>query len=80
MFWSTRLNAARTFWPIAIPTWMRSGNGLTVNYVETYTRTRSTAANNTILPSFFAETITGADTTSVSACARAAWGPAGRWF
>ncbi len=60
-----------------IPTWMRSGNGLTVNYVETYTRTRSTAANNTILPSFFAETITGADTTSVSACARAAWGPAG---
>ncbi len=60
-----------------VPTWLRTGNGTTVNYVETYTRTRSTAADNTILPSFFAKAITGADTTSVSACARAAWGPAG---
>ena len=59
-----------------VPTWL-TGSGATTKYVEVYTRTRSTAADNTILPSIFAEALVGAGPTSVSACARAAWGPAG---
>lgn len=52
-----------------------TGAGKDLGYVETYVRTKSNAADNTLLPSVFAETLAGG--TQVGACARAAWGPGG---
>ena len=51
-----------------------SGAGKDLGYVETYVQTKSTAVDNTILPSTFAKGITGGGTRQTS-CARAAWGP-----
>ncbi|MEI2766484.1 MAG: TadE/TadG family type IV pilus assembly protein [Dermatophilaceae bacterium] len=60
-----------------LPTWLTGAAGSATKYVEVYTRTRSTAADDTILPGFFSQALVGAPQASVSACARAAWGPAG---
>lgn len=45
------------------------------NYVEVRTRTR-TPSGGTLLPSVFAQTLTGTTGTSVGACSRVAWGGA----
>ncbi|MDN5795023.1 MAG: Tad domain-containing protein [Intrasporangium sp.] len=61
-----------------LPSWLTSGSGASVPYVETYTLTRSTEPDDTVLPRYFSQMLTGGGAdTSVSACARAAWGPAG---
>ncbi len=58
-----------------LPSWVTDKS---LPYVETYTLTKSTQANNTILPKFFSQALAGGSgpNTSVSACARATWGPA----
>lgn len=60
-----------------LPDWLAAES--TIPYVETYSRTKSEEANNTILPSYFSKALIGGPgaTSSVKACARAAWGPAG---
>ncbi len=59
-----------------LPSSLASGQGLLTAYVETYSLTKSTATNNTILPSIFSRALTGAFTgKSHTACARAAYGP-----
>jgi hypothetical protein len=56
-----------------------AGSGATIPYVETYSQTETSGGTN-ILPKFFSQLILGgsADTT-VTACARAAWGPPGSY-
>ncbi len=52
-------------------------NGSSIRYVETYTLTR-TSGGASILPKYFSQALAGGGTdASVSACARAAYGPAG---
>ena len=59
-----------------LPSSLTSGQGALTAYVETYSLTKSTATNNTILPSIFSRALTGAFTgKSHTACARAAYGP-----
>lgn len=59
-----------------LPTWL-TGAGATIPYVETYSRTE-TSSGDTILPKYFSQLLTGGGPdTTVTACARAAWGPAG---
>ena len=59
-----------------LPSSLTSGPGALTAYVETYSLTKSTAPNNTILPSIFSRALTGAFTgKSHTACARAAYGP-----
>jgi hypothetical protein len=62
-----------------LPDWLQTVDGQKIPYVETYSLTKSDEANNTLLPSFFSQTLAGgsAGGASVRACARAAWGPAG---
>lgn len=57
-----------------LPTWLRDEPD--IPYVETYTRTESNDPNDdTLLPSYFAQALVGGpDQSSISACARAAWG------
>lgn len=50
-------------------------NNPQVSWVETYTRTQTTSG--TILPSFLSRAVLGATDSTVHACSRAAWGPAG---
>lgn len=60
----------------AIPTWL-TGAGAATPYVETYTLTKA-ADGSSILPKIFSQTLVGGGpNASVSACARAAWGPPG---
>ncbi len=61
-----------------LPKWLR--DDVSIPYVETYTMTRSTQPDDTVLPRFFSQALAGggASPTTVSACARAAWGPPAR--
>ncbi|KRC88243.1 hypothetical protein ASE25_15475 [Terrabacter sp. Root85] len=52
-----------------------SGAGKDLGYVETSVQTKSSATDNTILPSIFSQALTGG--ARDTACARAAWGPGG---
>lgn len=58
-----------------LPTWLR--NQPSIPYVEAYSRTE-TRTGSTILPKYFSQLLVGGGPdSSVTACARAAWGPAG---
>lgn len=58
-----------------LPDWLTGGTGAGVPYVETYTLTKTAAADSTILPKYFSRALSGGGAdASVSACARAAWG------
>lgn len=58
-----------------MPTWLAAEP--TIPYVETYSRTLTTGGSP-ILPKFFSQFFTGGGSNStVTACARAAWGPPG---
>lgn len=60
---------------VPLPSDYKSGNGAKLAYVETYVQTKSTAVDNTILPSIFAKAAAGVDGVRQTACARAVWGP-----
>jgi hypothetical protein len=58
-----------------LPSWLK-GTGVAIPYVETYSKTKQ-PDGQTVLPKFFSQALLGgpgADVT-VTACARAAWGP-----
>lgn len=57
-----------------LPAYYKTGDGAKLPYVETYVQTKSSAADNTILPSIFAKALTGSDGVRQTACARFAWG------
>lgn len=61
---------------LPLPTWMRSGTGALIPYVETYGRTKSDSATPTILPGKFSRAVAGQEGTTVRTCSRVAWGPA----
>lgn len=65
-----------------LPTWLTTGTGLSVPYVEAYSKTKvapGASAGTSVLPSFFSSALPGSpgQNTTVRACARAAWGPTG---
>lgn len=61
-----------------LPSWLATGDGARIPYVEAYSLTQSTNGDS-ILPARFSQLITGQPGTSVRACARAAWGPPGSY-
>lgn len=65
-----------------LPDWLATGAGVKIPYVETYSRTLTDdgdpATGDTILPKYFSQLLVGGGPdSSVTACARAAWGPPG---
>ncbi len=52
----------------------KTGNGASLAYVETYVQTKSSAVDNTILPSSFGKAVANFDGARQTACARAVWG------
>lgn len=59
-----------------VPTWLRTGTGGIVPYVEVTTGTSTDASSApTLLPGALSRAVTGSDDPHVVACARAAWGP-----
>lgn len=56
-----------------LPSWLATGTGVNIPYVEAYSLTQSSGGGS-ILPARFSQLITGQAGTSVRACARAAWG------
>jgi Flp pilus assembly protein TadG len=62
----------------ALPSWLKSGAGASLPYVEVYTGTSTNGSSSpTLLPGAFSQAITGSDNPHISACARATWGPPG---
>ncbi|MBM6405979.1 hypothetical protein JQN72_17185 [Phycicoccus sp. CSK15P-2] len=60
---------------LPLPDSLRTGAGSTTPYVEVKVGTGS-GTTQSLLPGIFAKAVTGRDNPHVTACARAAWGPA----
>lgn len=61
-----------------LPSWLTSGVGLGIPYVEAYSKTQ-VRGGGSVLPSFFSSALPGSPGQNITerACARAAWGPTG---
>ncbi len=58
-----------------LPSWLTTGDGVNIPYVETYSLTESNESDPSLLPRYFSQLLAGGGSdVSVTACARAAWG------